>query len=174
MAGPSGALASEGGGTGDDVGRLYTGLLWPGLRARSYDRKAAKRSDPGPQQPMQAGRRGAGGPGRSGVCAPGGPAGCGGMASAGSLPRGQAVGRVPLQASFAAGARWPGSWAYDGAAQQARPRRRTARAVGDPTFSRFGLPLFPGGVPGPPLHGPILCWPIAYNTPLYAANSLAV
>ena len=58
-------------------------------------------------------------------------AGCGGMASAGSLPRGQAVGRVPLQASFAAGARWPGSWAYDGAAQQARPRRRTARAVGD-------------------------------------------
>ena len=66
----------------------------------------------------------------------------------GAALSGRAVGRGPLQASFAAGARWPGSWADRGAAQQARPRRRTARAVGDPTFSPMGLPLHRAGCRG--------------------------
>ena len=63
LAGPSGALASEGGATGDDVGRPYTGPLWPGSRPRSYDRH---------------GRRSGAAPGHSGPCgraaeAPGAP-----------------------------------------------------------------------------------------------------
>lgn len=75
-------------------------------------------------------RRADNGPGAAFLCCPGGP----GRVWRQRLrreaePGGRAVGREPLQASVAAGARWPGSGLIVGAALQARPRRCTARAV---------------------------------------------